>query len=162
MHSKCIQNAFRMFQNAGRMFQNACRMHSECSRMFQNVTECKQNIPEFLENVPEGVQYFPEGMQNVPECIIAELHKLSCSYLSLHAVSWAYMQFLSSSEQLTRILQCLFINKMSDGMTIIYSILGNSSKCQKGNNDEWGSPETAQHKAWVTMVCVCWHNRRVQ
>ena len=37
-----------------------------------------------------------------------ELHKLACSSLSLHAVPWACMQFLSSSEQLTRISQCLF------------------------------------------------------
>ena len=49
------------------------------------------------------------------ECSSISLHtvpwacmKLACSYISLHAVPWAGMQFLSLSEQLTRILQCLF------------------------------------------------------
>ena len=36
-----------------------------------------------------------------------QLHELACSSLSLHAVTQACMQFLSSSEQLTRISQCL-------------------------------------------------------
>ena len=39
-----------------------------------------------------------------------QLHKLTWSSMSLHAVSWACMQFLSSSEQLTRISQCLFFH----------------------------------------------------
>ena len=34
--------------------------------------------------------------------------ELACSYTSLHAVTQACMQFLFSSEQLTRISQCLF------------------------------------------------------
>ena len=38
-----------------------------------------------------------------------QLHKLACSSLSLLAVSWGCMQFLSLSEQLTRISQCLFL-----------------------------------------------------
>ena len=37
-----------------------------------------------------------------------KFHELACSFMSLHAVSWACMQFISLSEQLTRISQCLF------------------------------------------------------
>ena len=44
-----------------------------------------------------------------------QLHKLACSSMSLHAVQWACMQFLSSSEQLTRISQCLFYRYESSG-----------------------------------------------
>ena len=36
-----------------------------------------------------------------------QLHKLACSYISLHVVPWGCMQSLSSSEQFTRISQCL-------------------------------------------------------
>ena len=40
-----------------------------------------------------------------------QFHELACSFMSLHAVSWACMQFLSLSEQFTRISQCLFLLK---------------------------------------------------
>ena len=40
-----------------------------------------------------------------------QLHELAFSYISLHAVTRACMQFLSLSEQLTRISQCLFWEK---------------------------------------------------
>ena len=43
-----------------------------------------------------------------------KFHELACSFMSLHVVSWACMQFLSLSEQLTRILQCLL-------MLLVYS-----------------------------------------
>ena len=36
------------------------------------------------------------------------LHELACSSMTLHSVTQACMQFLSLSEQLTRISQCLF------------------------------------------------------
>ena len=38
-----------------------------------------------------------------------QLHELACSSLSLHAVIQPSIQFLSSSEQLTRISQCLLV-----------------------------------------------------
>ena len=37
-----------------------------------------------------------------------QIHELACSSMCLHAVQWACMKFLSLSEQLTRISQCLF------------------------------------------------------
>ena len=37
-----------------------------------------------------------------------QVHELACNYISLHAVAQVCMQFLSLSEQLTRISQCLF------------------------------------------------------
>ena len=40
-----------------------------------------------------------------------KFHELTQSFMSLHAVSWACMQFLSLSEQFTRISQCLFLLK---------------------------------------------------
>ena len=55
-----------------------------------------------MQNVPEYSRVF----QNVPEFM--QVHELACSYISLHAVIRACMQFLSLSEQLTRISQCLF------------------------------------------------------
>ena len=67
------------WKECSRIFYNACRM-------FQNITEC---------------------MQNVPECSIMQFYELACSFMSLHAISWACMQFHSLSEQLKRISQCL-------------------------------------------------------
>ena len=47
------------------------------------------------------------SLPEVPWAYI-KFHGLACSFMSLHAVSWSCMQFLSLSEQLTKILQCLF------------------------------------------------------
>ena len=43
-----------------------------------------------------------------------QFHKHACSFMSLHAVLWPCMQLPSSSEQLTRISQCLLILKPSN------------------------------------------------
>ena len=53
-------------------------------------------------------------MQSVSECskMYAEcmqIHEFACSYICLLAGPWACMQFLSMSEQLTRISQCFFL-----------------------------------------------------
>ena len=42
-----------------------------------------------------------------------QLHEFACGYMSLHDVPSACMQFLSLSEQLTRISQCLLIKSRS-------------------------------------------------
>ena len=42
-----------------------------------------------------------------------QLHELACSSLSLHEVTQACTQFLSLSEQLTRISQCFFLVSLS-------------------------------------------------
>ena len=95
--SACVSASFYNIQNV-----------PECSRMFLSACRMLQNVPECLQNVPECLQNVPECMQNVPEC--SRMHA-ECSRMfqkSLHGVSWACMQFLSWSEQLTRISQCLF------------------------------------------------------
>ena len=78
-----------------RMIQNVpecSRMYAECSRMFQNASGMLQNVTEFMQNVPEFMQNVPECMQNVPECSKMHADLLACSYMSLHAVTWACMQ----------------------------------------------------------------------
>ncbi len=47
-----------------------------------------------------------------------QLQELACSSLSLHRVTRACVQFLSLSEQLTRISQCLFIDKLTYPATL--------------------------------------------
>ena len=58
-----------------------------------------------------------------------QLHKLACSYMSLHAhaVPSACMQFLFSSEQLTRISQCLlhiYFSKFESAPRVVDNIIG--------------------------------------
>ena len=91
--------ACRMFQNACRMLQNACRIIYNACRMFQNTCRRFQNTCRMFQN---ACRMF----QSVPKCM--QIYELACNYISLHAVTLACMQFLSSSEQLTRISQCLF------------------------------------------------------
>ena len=76
------------------------RMHAEYSRMFQNAWRMFRNACRIFKNVPESSRLF----QNA--CM--KFHEPTWSFKSLYAVSWACMQFLSLSEQLTRISQCLF------------------------------------------------------
>ena len=70
----------------------------------QNVPECMQNVPECMQIHELACNYI--SLDAVTQAC-TQLHKLTCSYMSLHAVPSACMQFLFSSEQLTRISQCL-------------------------------------------------------
>ena len=100
--SSSWNSAFYNIQNVQECMQNVpeCpRMYAECSRMFQNVPEC-MNVPDSMQSVSECSKMYAECMQ---------IHEFACSYICLLAGPWACMQFLSMSEQLTRISQCFFL-----------------------------------------------------
>ena len=54
---------YRMYAECSRMYEDSSRMYAECSRMFQNVFR-----------------------MHADPLACMQLHKLTCSYLSLHAV----------------------------------------------------------------------------
>ena len=72
----------------------------EWSIMFQNVQECPRMYAECSRMYVECSKMYAECMQ---------IHEFACSYICLLAGPWACMQFLSMSEQLTRISQCFFL-----------------------------------------------------
>ena len=89
-NEKNVPECSRMHVECPKMFQNACRMFQNTCIMFQNVLECMQifqNFPECMEKVPASTSLLYAGLW---ACM--QLHKLTCSYISLHAVTRALMQ----------------------------------------------------------------------
>ena len=71
MHAECSRKyaeCSRMHQECSRMHQECSRMHAECSRIFQNACRWSMSL-------------------NAGPWACMQLHKLACSYLSLHAVT---------------------------------------------------------------------------
>ena len=92
---KCMKNVpecSRMFQNVpecSRMFMKACRM-------FLNVHECMQIHAWACMQVHElacSSSYTLHKLECSYISLHAQLRKLACSYMSFHAGPWACMQF---------------------------------------------------------------------
>ena len=85
-----------------RMFQNVLecsRIYAECSIMFQNV--CRMYVCRMFQNVFRMCAECSKMFQNAGPRTCMQLHKLACSYTSLHAVTWAYMQLYISLHAVT-------------------------------------------------------------
>ena len=85
---ECTQNVCRMFQNVCIMFQNVpdcSRMYVECFRMFKHVCRMFQTVPKWMQNECRMFQNVYSLLVVTKACM--KLHKLTCSYISLHAVT---------------------------------------------------------------------------